>query len=283
MNFHNASFKAAYGTSEQLPASTGPEVSFAGRSNVGKSSLLNKLMYRKGLAKVSSTPGKTATINFYDVDGHDLVDLPGYGYAKVSKAEKGRWSELIEGYYNQDRDFALVVSLIDIRHEPSALDRNMVQFLMDAELPFAIALTKADKLSKQQQMKQRAAIKKALKLPGGVPMVVTSSEKGDGIDELRALINRAVESVRAASPRRPASPETRRKLRGVPQAPKRVASSKPCRKPKSSSPVEHNMAGFPATNETPLPKRGAPQWRNRGAEERRGRRWPEQNVGPARR
>ena len=95
MNFHNASFKAAYGTSEQLPASTGPEVSFAGRSNVGKSSLLNKLMYRKGLAKVSSTPGKTATINFYDVDGHDLVDLPGYGYAKVSKAEKGRWSELI--------------------------------------------------------------------------------------------------------------------------------------------------------------------------------------------
>ena len=146
MNFHNASFKAAYGTSEQLPASTGPEVSFAGRSNVGKSSLLNKLMYRKGLAKVSSTPGKTATINFYDVDGHDLVDLPGYGYAKVSKAEKGRWSELIEGYYNQDRDFALVVSLIDIRHEPSALDRNMVQFLMDAELPFAIALTKADKL-----------------------------------------------------------------------------------------------------------------------------------------
>lgn len=163
MNFHNASFKAAYGTSEQLPASTGPEVSFAGRSNVGKSSLLNKLMYRKGLAKVSSTPGKTATINFYDVDGHDLVDLPGYGYAKVSKAEKGRWSELIEGYYNQDRDFALVVSLIDIRHEPSALDRNMVQFLMDAELPFAIALTKADKLSKQQQMKQRAAIKKALK------------------------------------------------------------------------------------------------------------------------
>ena len=158
MNFHNASFKAAYGTSEQLPASTGPEVSFAGRSNVGKSSLLNKLMYRKGLAKVSSTPGKTATINFYDVDGHDLVDLPGYGYAKVSKAEKGRWSELIEGYYNQDRDFALVVSLIDIRHEPSALDRNMVQFLMDAELPFAIALTKADKLSKQQQMKQRAAI-----------------------------------------------------------------------------------------------------------------------------
>ena len=83
MNFHKASFKAAYGTSKQLPASAGPEVSFAGRSNVGKSSLLNKLMYRKGLAKVSQTPGKTATINFYDVDGQNLVDLPGYGYAKA--------------------------------------------------------------------------------------------------------------------------------------------------------------------------------------------------------
>ena len=197
MNFHNASFKAAYGTSEQLPASTGPEVSFAGRSNVGKSSLLNKLMYRKGLAKVSSTPGKTATINFYDVDGHDLVDLPGYGYAKVSKTEKGRWSELIEGYYNQDRDFALVVSLIDIRHEPSALDRNMVQFLMDAELPFAIALTKADKLSKQQQgldywnlLPHRTYTAEHF----GIETLQSPLDAdGDGIDELRALINRAVE------------------------------------------------------------------------------------------
>ena len=95
MNFHNASFKAAYGTVDQLPESKRPEVSFAGRSNVGKSSLLNKLMFRKGLAKVSATPGKTATINFYDVDGIDFVDLPGYGYAKVSKSEKARWSELI--------------------------------------------------------------------------------------------------------------------------------------------------------------------------------------------
>ena len=192
MNFHKASFKAAYGTSKQLPASAGPEVSFAGRSNVGKSSLLNKLMYRKGLAKVSQTPGKTATINFYDVDGHSLVDLPGYGYAKVSKSELDRWSELIEGYFNQDRDFALVVSLIDIRHEPTALDRNMVSFLIDADLPFAVALTKADKLSKQQMLKQRSAIVKTLDLPKGTPVVITSSEKGIGIDELRALIAEAV-------------------------------------------------------------------------------------------
>lgn len=97
INFHNAKFCAAYGTAAQLPASSAPEVSFSGRSNVGKSSLLNKLMFRKGLAKVSSTPGKTATINFYDVDGVDFVDLPGYGYAKVSKSELSRWSDLIRG------------------------------------------------------------------------------------------------------------------------------------------------------------------------------------------
>ena len=116
MNYHNVKFKAAYGTSAQLPTSKLPEVSFAGRSNVGKSSLLNKLMYRKGLAKVSATPGKTATINFYDVDGFDFVDLPGYGFAKVAKSEKDRWGELIAGYFNQERIFAPVVSLIDIRH-----------------------------------------------------------------------------------------------------------------------------------------------------------------------
>ena len=132
MNYHIASFKAAYGTSSQLPESTRPEVSFAGRSNVGKSSLLNKLMYRKGLAKVSQTPGKTATINFYDVDGTDFVDLPGYGYAKVAKSEKGRWSELIEGYFNQDRRFALVVSLVDIRHDPSALDMHESRQALEA-------------------------------------------------------------------------------------------------------------------------------------------------------
>lgn len=193
MNFHIASFKAAYGTSKQLPPSTLPEVSFAGRSNVGKSSLLNKLMYRKGLAKVSSTPGKTATINFYDVDGYDFVDLPGYGYAKVSKKELGRWSELIEGYFNQDRNFALVVSLIDIRHEPSTLDRHMVGFLIEAGFPFAIALTKADKLSKQQANKQRAMIERELALPEGTPVVLTSSAKGTGVDELRKLITRYVE------------------------------------------------------------------------------------------
>jgi GTP-binding protein len=188
MNFHKASFTAAYGVSSQLPPSSGPEVSFCGRSNVGKSSLLNKLMYRKGLAKVSSAPGKTATINFYDVDGADFVDLPGYGYAKVSKQEKGRWSELIEGYFNQRRAFALAVVLVDIRHEASKLDINMINFLEEADLPYMVVLTKADKLSKQQITKQTAAIRRQLALPDDVEFLAVSSENGYHIDELRALI-----------------------------------------------------------------------------------------------
>lgn len=192
MNFHKAAFKAAYGTEAQLPESARPEVSFAGRSNVGKSSLLNKLMFRKSLAKVSSTPGKTATVNFYDVDGVDLVDLPGYGYAKVSKSELDRWADMIEGYFNQERQFALVVSLIDIRHDPSELDHNMVSFLTEAELPFAVALTKADKLSKQKANNQKQRIRSKLQVPRNVPMVLTSAQAGTGIDELRKLISVSV-------------------------------------------------------------------------------------------
>ena len=192
MNINNVVFERSFGVSSQLTPSTMPEIAFAGRSNVGKSSLLNKLFNRKGLAKVSQTPGKTATINFFSCDGVRFVDLPGYGYAKVSKSDKSRWSELIEGYFNQDRDLALVVSLVDIRHEASDLDVNMIGFLQEAELPFAVVLTKADKLSRQQQMKQKAALKKQLKLGADVPLVVCSSEKGTGIDELRSLIKNSV-------------------------------------------------------------------------------------------
>ena len=192
MNFNNVRFERSFGTSAQLTPSTAPEVAFSGRSNVGKSSLLNKLFNRKGLAKVSQTPGKTATINFFDGDGVTFVDLPGYGYAKVSKSEKARWSELIEGYFNQDRSFALVVALVDIRHEASELDENMIRFLREADLPCVVALTKADKLSRQQQMKQKAALKRQLALGDDASMVVTSSAKGDGMEELRKIIRDAV-------------------------------------------------------------------------------------------
>ncbi len=189
MNYRNVTFKAAYGTAAQIPPSTLPEISFAGRSNVGKSSLLNKLMYRKNLAKVSQTPGKTATINFYDASECYFVDLPGYGFAKVAKSEKHRWSDLIEGYFNQERNFALVVSLIDIRHSASSLDLSMIEFLKANNLPFMVVLTKADKLSKQQCAKQAAALRKQLNLDKETLLLAVSSESGVGINELRTAMN----------------------------------------------------------------------------------------------
>ena len=188
MNYNTVQFERSFGTSAQLPESTLPEIAFAGRSNVGKSSLLNTLFNRKGLAKVSQTPGKTTTINFFLTDEARFVDLPGYGYAKVSKTERMRWAELIEGYFNQDRNFALVCSLIDIRHPASELDENMVRFLQDAELPYLIVLTKGDKLSKSKCLQQRSAIKRQLEIADGVPMVITSSLKKSGMEDLRAEI-----------------------------------------------------------------------------------------------
>lgn len=193
MNFNNVTFERSFGISSQLPPSTLPEVAFAGRSNVGKSSMLNALFGRKSLAKVSQKPGKTSTINFFATEGARFVDLPGYGYARVAKSEKGRWAELIEGYFNQDRNFALVVSLVDIRHEAQQLDLNMINFLMDAGLPFAVVLTKADKLSRNQQNKQVSVLRRQLALPEDVPMLVTSSEKREGFDVLRKLITQACE------------------------------------------------------------------------------------------
>ena len=192
INFRGATFERSYGTSAQLPESTLPEIAFAGRSNVGKSSLLNKLCDHKGLAKVSQTPGKTATINFFATKEAYLVDLPGYGYARVSQSERDRWAELIEGYFNQDRNFALVCSLIDIRHPASELDENMVGFLQEAELPYLIVLTKGDKLSKSKCSQQRAALKRQLYVADDVPMIITSSLKGSGMDELRKAISEAV-------------------------------------------------------------------------------------------
>ena len=190
MNYNLVEFQGAYGTSAQIPKSVRPEVSFVGRSNVGKSSLINRLFNRKKLAKVSSMPGKTSTINFFTTKEIDFVDLPGYGYAKVAKSEKARWSEMINGYFDQYRYYALVVSLID---PPPAtkLDEQMVNFLTECQLPFMIALTKADKVSKNEASKQKAAIRKQLNLPDSVNMVVCSSEKGTGFDELRKLIEAA--------------------------------------------------------------------------------------------
>ena len=188
MDFNKVEFERSFGTSKQLPPSEGPEIAFAGRSNVGKSSLLNLLFNRKGLAKVSQTPGKTSTINFFKAGDVRFVDLPGYGYARVSKSERGRWAELIEGYFNQDRDFALVCALIDVRHPASELDENMIAFLQEAGLPFIVVLTKADKLSTSQCHNRKQQLKRQLQLEDDVPMALVSSLKKTGVEELRRLL-----------------------------------------------------------------------------------------------
>jgi GTP-binding protein len=150
MNYNKVEFEAAFGTLKQIPPSDLPEIVFAGRSNVGKSSMLNRIFNRKNLARVSSMPGKTITINFFRVEDVRIVDLPGYGYAKVAKGEKRRWAEMMEGYFQSPRNIKLVVQLVDMRHKPSEDDYIMMRFLQDAGLPFIVAATKSDKLNKTQ-------------------------------------------------------------------------------------------------------------------------------------
>ena len=187
INYNLAKFIASYGATSQIPPSTCPEVSFVGRSNVGKSSIMNKLFNRKGLVKVSSTPGKTANINFFEADGIHFVDLPGYGFAQRSKAERQRWAQLIGDYLESERSFNLVVSLVDIRHDPSKLDFDMIEYLRENEFNFVVCLTKADKLRKGQQAKQLANIRKQLQLDPE-DIIVTSSQTGAGIDALKRRI-----------------------------------------------------------------------------------------------
>ena len=193
MKFDNAVFESSFGVSKQLKNSDLPEIAFSGRSNVGKSSLLNKLLNRKSLARVSSVPGKTVTINFFKLDSCRFVDLPGYGYAKVSNDEKLRWSELMEGYFNSGRDIRLVVQLIDMRHLPSKQDIDMIEYMTEAQVPFVVALTKCDKLNKGERMKQLEEICSVLTKYGNISVVPFSATKGDGVEELRHLIAKAVE------------------------------------------------------------------------------------------
>lgn len=193
MNYNKAEFVTSYGLFSQIPKAEKMEIAFAGRSNVGKSSMLNKLFRRKNLARVSSVPGKTATINFYEVDHVYFVDLPGYGYAKVSKSEKKRWSQLIEGYFNSDRDLGLVVQLIDIRHKPSALDVQMIDFLIDAEIPFIILLTKSDKLGVNALKKRLEEIKTEIPCADQVKIIPFSTQTGIGEDELKEILDEVCE------------------------------------------------------------------------------------------
>lgn len=192
MNYNKAQFDKAYGISAQLPVSDKAEIAFAGRSNVGKSSLLNKLFNRKSLARVSSVPGKTITVNFYNVDSISFVDLPGYGYAKISKQEKSRFAELMEEYFQNERNIKLVVQLVDMRHKPSADDYSMIEFLKYNNIPFIIVMTKADKLKVKEYKKRLEDSRKELACAGDVPVIPFSSVNGEGLDKIKSLIEKAL-------------------------------------------------------------------------------------------
>ena len=190
MNYNKVEFEAAFGTLKQIPQSDLPEIVFAGRSNVGKSSMLNRLFNRKNLARVSSMPGKTITINFFKVENDvRIVDLPGYGYAKVAKGEKRRWAEMMEGYFQSPRNIKLVVQLVDMRHKPSEDDYIMMRFLQDAGLPFIVAATKSDKLNKTQYNERKNGLRDELAEFGeDLTILPFSSEKGEGTEELKKII-----------------------------------------------------------------------------------------------
>lgn len=188
MNHQNVIFEKSFGISAQLPTPELPELAFAGRSNVGKSSMLNRLFNRKQLARVSAVPGKTSTINFFRAEGIHFVDLPGYGYAKVSKSEKKRWSELIEGYFAQDRELRIVFQLIDMRHPPTEDDLTMINFLIDGGFPFAVILTKADKLNKTQRQNRLESITQELPCGDQIVKIPFSSQTGEGVEAVWQII-----------------------------------------------------------------------------------------------
>lgn len=194
MNYNNVSFETAFGDPKQFIPSDLPEICFAGRSNVGKSSLINKILGRKSFARVSTKPGKTITINFYKLNEVRLVDLPGYGYAKISGNEKIRFANLMEGYFNDQRNIKMVFSLIDMRHSPTADDIDMLHFLLQTGLTFTVVLTKSDKLSKTEREKRELLLKEELAfMHKEVKIIPFSSVNGEGVERIREIIESTVE------------------------------------------------------------------------------------------
>ena len=173
------------GITSVLPQNVKPEFAFAGRSNVGKSSLINGLMNRKSLARVSSAPGKTRTINYYNInDSFYFVDLPGYGYAQVSQKEREAWGRMIEGYLTGSRSLKTIFLLVDIRHEPSALDKQMAAWIRQAGREPVVIATKLDKINRSQRQKQIKILREGLELSKETPLFPWSAQSKEGREEL---------------------------------------------------------------------------------------------------
>ena len=193
MNVNNVELETVCGITSKLPANTLPEIAFAGKSNVGKSSLINALINRKSLARTSSQPGKTQTINFYNVEKLlYFVDLPGYGYAKVSEETKMQWGKMIERYLNTSKQLKLIFLLADIRHEPSENDRLMYDYVVNSGYTPVIIATKADKLKRSEIQKALKVIRQGFGLPADGILIPFSAESKQGKDEVWEVIEKAI-------------------------------------------------------------------------------------------
>lgn len=190
MNYNKAEFETSCATAKGLIPSDMPEVCFSGHSNVGKSSLLNKVFNRKSLARTSNKPGKTATVNFFKCENIRFADLPGYGFAKVSFEERQRWGELMEGYFSSNRDIRMVFQLIDSRHKPTKDDIDMLYFLQDNGFSFVIVLTKIDKLKAKERQNNIEMLKSEMAFVKDVPMIPFSAENGEGVETVRDLLEK---------------------------------------------------------------------------------------------
>lgn len=196
MNVNNVRFVCTAVKPSQYPLDQKPEVAFVGRSNVGKSSLINYLLNRKALAKVSSSPGKTRGINFFDVEEElYFVDLPGYGYAKISKQEKESWSVMINSYLEQSAHLEAIILLLDIRREPSELDKIMLQWITDSNKNFTVVATKSDKVAKSDIHGRIENIKNVLELKDDIDVIPVSSEKKYGREEVWRFIQEHMEII----------------------------------------------------------------------------------------
>lgn len=190
MIIRQAELETVCGITSRLPENTKPEVAFSGKSNVGKSSLINGLLNRKSLARTSSQPGKTQTINFYNVNQEMyLVDLPGYGYAKVNQETKAKWGKMIENYLHSSKQLKAVFLLIDIRHEPSANDRDMYEWIVHQGYEPVIIATKLDKIKRSQVQKQLKILREGLKLVPGTKIIPFSAQTRQGREEIWELID----------------------------------------------------------------------------------------------